>query len=224
MMTYNGLTNIDLGAWLYDYEEYSGASRNRQTTAVAGRRGQVVGKSNYTSNLVIGVTFSVFKDLKPRLDQLRRWLRGTGQLAFSDQIDCFYKVLAVDYGDFDRQLRRYGRFSVDFTCLPFKFRQDGQISYTEITRNLYDLAQPIYKITGERVCTLTVNGNEMTANVGQNLTIDTERMIAYRQDGTIMNTAVTGDYEGLWLPSGEVDITITQGFTLEITPQWGYDI
>lgn len=224
MMTFNERTNVDLGVWLYDYEEYSGGGRNRETTAVAGRRGEIVGTSTYTSNLVIGVTFSVFKDLKPRLDQLRHWLRGTGQLSFSDQMDCFYKVLAIDYGDFERELRHYGRFGVSFTCAPFKFRKDGQIPQSEITSNPYDLAQPIYKIEGEGLCTLSVNGNEMTANIGQNLTIDTERLIAYRQDGTLMNTSVTGDYEDLWIPPGDVEISITSGFDLKVIPQWGYEI
>ena len=74
------------------------------------------------------------------------------------------------------------------------------------------------------MCTLTVNGNEMTANVGQNLTIDTDLMIAYRQDGTLQNTAVTGDYEDLYLVPGDNVISITSGFDLKIIPNWGYEI
>ena len=70
------------------------------------------------------------------------------------------------------------------------------------------------------MCTLEVNGNRMTANVGQNLTIDTDRMVAYRQDGTLQNTAVTGKYEDLYLTEGEIDIGISTGFDLKIIPNW----
>lgn len=59
------------------------------------------------------------------------------------------------------------------------------------------------------MCTLTVNGNTMTANVGQNLTIDTDRMIAYRSDGTLNNTQVTGNYEDMYLLNGENEISFS---------------
>lgn len=90
----------------------------------------------------------------------------------------------------------------------------------EIQYNPYDICHPVYKITGNGNCTLTVNGRTMKATVGQNLTVDTEKMLAYRKDGTIMNTAVTGDYEELYLQPGENDIKITSGFTLKVIPNW----
>ena len=70
------------------------------------------------------------------------------------------------------------------------------------------------------MCTLEVNGKSMTANVGQNLTIDTDRMVAYREDGTLQNTAVTGDYEDLYIPQGDVQILVSAGFDLQVTPNW----
>ena len=60
----------------------------------------------------------------------------------------------------------------------------------------------------------------MTANVGQNLVIDTERELAYREDGTLSNTAISGDYEELFLQEGENSVTITEGFELKIIPNW----
>ena len=94
------------------------------------------------------------------------------------------------------------------------------MSIADVLYNPYALSKPIYMITGEGMCTLTVNGKSVTANVGQNLTINTDLMLAYRKDGTMMNTAVTGDYEDLWLNSGENSITITSGFSLAIIPNW----
>ena len=79
---------------------------------------------------------------------------------------------------------------------------------------------PVYKITGNGGCTLTVNGKAMKATVGQNLTINTELMIAYRTDGTLQNGKVTGDYEDLYLLEGENQISITKGFDLKVIPNW----
>ena len=82
------------------------------------------------------------------------------------------------------------------------------------------ICHPIYKISGNGTCILTVNGKNMSATVGQNLTIDTDLMIAYRTDGDINNIAVTGNYEDLWLQEGENTISITSGYDLSIIPNW----
>ena len=59
----------------------------------------------------------------------------------------------------------------------------------------------------------------MTANVGQNLIIDTDRMIAYRSDGTLNNTKVSGNYEDLYLKPGENSVEFSGG-TLKVIPNW----
>ena len=71
---------------------------------------------------------------------------------------------------------------------------------------------------------MTVNGYEFTANVGQEAIINSELMIAYKNDGQTINTDVTGDYEKLWLPCGNNEISVSEGFELTIIPQWGYRI
>lgn len=225
-MKFNEHVNGDFGVLMYDYETYSGGQKRRESTAVAGRRGELVSKPTSSGNVTIDVTFSVFGHVKTNIDALKRWLKGTGKLSFSDQPDFFYKVYAIDWGDIERELRKYGRFTASFACEPYKFKNDGQNEYAPeyLSLNPYDTAHPIYQITGDGMCTLTVNGNEMTANIGQNLTIDTDRMIAYRNDGTLMNTAVTGDYEDLYLLPGQNSIEISDGFTMTVIPQWGYEI
>lgn len=77
-----------------------------------------------------------------------------------------------------------------------------------------------YMISGEGACVLTVNGKTMTADVRQNITIDTDRELAYRKDKTLSNTAVSGKYDDLYLQEGENEITITEGFDLKIIPNW----
>ena len=78
----------------------------------------------------------------------------------------------------------------------------------------------IIEIEGEKAGVLTVNGHEIKINVGQNLTIDTNLMITYRQDRTLQNTAITGNYEDMYLLPGENTIEITEGLNLMVTPNW----
>ena len=103
-----------------------------------------------------------------------------------------------------------------------KYLINGMNEYdiSEINKNPYLMSKPIYKIKGEGICTISVNGKTVKANVGQNLTIDTELMIAYREDGTMNNTAITGDYESLYLPEGDLSVTATSGFDVKIIPNW----
>ena len=92
----------------------------------------------------------------------------------------------------------------------------------EASYNPYDMSKPEYKITGEGLCALTVNGKTMKANVGQNLTINTELMLSYREDGAIMNSSVTGEYKDLYLKPGENRISVSSGFSITIKPNWRY--
>lgn len=221
---YNNETGKGHGVILYDYAQFSGAEKSYQISAVGGRLGELVGVDDYKSNLVIQCTFGIISpQFMSHVTVLKRWLKGTGTLVISDHQNVFYKVWKVDYGDIERELRKFGQFTVSFTCTPYQFEKDGLIPVSDIDYNPYDLCRPIYTITGTGAFTLTVNGNEMTGTVNGSITIDTERMVSYNADGVSQNNVVTGDYEELHIPHGEVSILVSGG-TLSIIPQWGYDV
>lgn len=221
---YNNETGKGHGVILYDYAQFSGAEKSYQISAVGGRLGELVGVDDYKSNLVIQCTFGIISpQFMSHVTVLKRWLKGTGTLVISDHQNVFYKVWKVDYGDIERELRKFGQFTVSFTCTPYQFEKDGLIPVSDIDYNPYDLCRPIYTITGTGAFTLTVNGNEMTGTVNGSITIDTERMISYNSEGVSQNNVVTGDYEELYIPHGDVSISISGG-TLSIIPQWGYDV
>lgn len=222
---FNDQTASSLGLLLYDYPSFSGARKNYDTYAVAGRLGELVGLDQYKTNLEISCTFSVFHEMfVPKIREIKEWLSGTGKLRLTDTPDSFYKVWKINYGTMERELRSYGRFTITFICTPYEFLDSGQIEADKVPYNAYCLSRPIYKIQGSGSCVLAVNGKEMTATVNQNLTIDTERMLAYRDDGTIHNTDVEGNYEDLYLLPGSNEISITSRFGLSIVPNWGYDV
>lgn len=221
---YNNETGKGHGVILYDYARFSGAEKSYQISAVGGRLGELVGVDDYKSNLAIQCTFGIISpQFMSHVTVLKRWLKGTGTLVISDHQNVFYKVWKVDYGDIERELRKFGQFTVSFTCTPYQFEKDGLIPVSDIDYNPYDLCRPIYTITGTGAFTLTVNGNEMTGTVNGSITIDTERMVSYNADGVSQNNVVTGNYEELYIPHGDVSVSVSGG-TLSIIPQWGYDV
>ena len=194
-------------------------------TEIPGRDGVLVETDGCYGTITIPVEFNYLVPPEKWMDAYRkakRWLTGSGWLVLEDDQDYMYKVLYVKITDTERTSRRIGNFTAEFTCDPYAYLVSGQQehSVTDVLYNPYMLSHPVYKITGEGVCALTVNGNTMSANVGQNITIDTELMIAYREDGTMQNTEVTGDYEKLYLQEGENTITVTSGFEVTVQPNW----
>lgn len=154
-------------------------------------------------------------------EAVRAWLLSSEKLVYTDMEDKFFVVKKVEISDIKRRYGIYGELTVVFTCSPSTLLKDGQYEYEPGTiYNPKSWAQPIYKLYGSGTCTLTVNGATMTANVTDNLIIDTERMIAYKADGTLANTAVKGDYEDLYLQPGENTVSVTDGFTCKIIPNW----
>lgn len=221
---FKGETGRNHGVYLYDYAQFSGAEKRYQTTSVAGRLGELVGQDEYKTNLSIQCIFGILsRQSMSKITELKRWLRGIGNLIISDQPDIFYKAWKVNFGDIERNMRNFGQLTVTFTCTPYQFLKTGQEEIETITYNPYDLCRPIYKIIGSGAFALSVNGKQMTGTVSGTLTIDTERMIAYNSDGVNQSNLVAGDYEDLYIPEGDTTITLTGG-TLTIIPQWGYDV
>lgn len=154
---------------------------------------------------------------------IKSWLSGGGELILSDDSMFFKKVRNVSARDIARVSKRIGRFTAEFRCDPFEYvRENNVIANQEEIRNIYDFySEPNYVITGNGLCTLTVNGNTFRVQVGTSATIDVSRMIAFNTSTGIVNNAMaSGKYEDLRLHPGENTISITSGFDLSVVPNW----
>ena len=152
----------------------------------------------------------------------KRWLRGSGRLEQSDDDEWFFKVLKVQIIDSERTSKKIGGFTAEFTCDPYQYRKDGARAYNigSVINNLYDECHPIYVITGTGTATLTVNGHTMSIGVSGKAYIDTDLQIAYDNTDQLINTSAVGDYEELYLQEGANTITISEGFSLKVIPNW----
>lgn len=192
---------------------------------IPGRNGVLTISENLYNTISIQVEFNFMSKPNQWAETYRkakRWLSGSGELWFSDDHEVYYKVLYCKITGTERTSRRIGNFTAEFTCDPYTYYKSGknEIELESVIYNPGVTCEPTYRITGEGLCTLTVNGYEFTANIGQEIIIDSNRMISCKTDGQSVNTDVTGDYSKLWLKSGDNTLAVTDGFEAHIMPEW----
>lgn len=220
-------TSLDRGLLMTDWPKFDTPGEQVRHETIPGRDGSLTVHTGTYPDWTVTIQFEIIGQRIEDLEQIFRdncrWLKNSKRISFADAPDHIYRVKKVEIMDIVRDEDVVCDFTCVFTVWPGIYLKGGEQEMnlsSNIVYNYYDFCKPIYKIVGEGVCELMVNDNVMQANVGQNLTIDTELMLAYRSDGTIRNTSISGDYEEMWLKAGENDISITAGFALTIIPRW----
>ncbi|WP_317347224.1 hypothetical protein [Blautia argi] len=224
---FNQRTSESQGIYVQSRPEIPGKKKKLSFLEIGGRDEMLsVGSSIYENcEITLECSYRTEPDnWNRKRRQIGQWLRGSGELILSDDPEVLWKVKDVQVTKFERPLRKHGIFDVKFVCSPFEYLVEGQSFKTmqEVLFNPGGLSKPEYKISGEGICTITVNGKAMKANIGQNLTINTELMLAYQEDGTMMNSSVTGEYRDLYLKPGENTISVSPGFSITVKPNWRY--
>lgn len=194
---------------------------------IPGRDGDLAEVDGTYENKTIKVEMNFLTDCNRDFMKTSRlisnWLTGTGILKFSDDNDVFYKVKQAKLDtDLTRILKRAGTFSALFTCDPYTYYERGRAINTieDCLINPYETSHPVYKIRGNGVCTLTVNGHIAQAEISQSATLDTDLMIVYNDLNEPKKLLTRSDYSDFYLQPGENEISITSGFELDIMPNW----
>lgn len=207
------------------------AKRRMKEIEIPGRDGKVYQDDGGYEPTEIKVVFN-FRDRNEdkviaRFRKIQRWLSAKeSRLIFSDDTEVYYRISKVEVGELERTSGRIGNFTATFhTRDGLAYAVDGRKEYSpeQVKKNIYGLSHPVYKITGEGSCMLTVNGHQMKVNVHKSLMIDTDRILAYSKDGTLQNAMISGEYEDMYLLYGDNDVSISPGFDLKVIPNWRYD-
>lgn len=179
--------------------------------------------------ITVDFNFVNRENIKQKFREIKKWLLSTedNKLFFSDDLNYFYKVNNVEISELVTTFKVKGDFSVKFTCNPYLFSVEGQreIDLPKVLNNYSAIySKPIFRIKGEGVITLSINGNSIKFNVGQELKIDVDKELIYR-DGNIENERKTGSWKDLRLISGEntLSYSLASGATLtsfKIIPNW----
>lgn len=225
---YNNIRDRDAGVKPVSRPNIPTAEEEYEEIKVEGRNGNLYRKKGTLKDIPIEITYNFMsKDPEEWAEDFRsikrRFLKkGTGELSFSDDPGYYYKVKKIEIGTNERLAKRIGKFQVTFTCEGYMYLTEGKESRSlgNTLYNAFEECEPIYEIEGDGVCTLTVNGTEITANIGGKLTIDTGLQLCYTALKETANRRLTGYYEDLHLKEGENTFTVSPGFKVTIKPCW----
>jgi len=224
---FNNIMGSTLGIYMKAKPAIPAASELVEKIRVPGRDGEMLVRKGIYESTSIPIEFNYIgpeEQWGQRWREAKKWLSAVDtELKFADDPSVFYKISQVIVNENEKKGRRIGVFNATFiTKDGLSYLYDGKSEY-DSNDKLYNpgiVSMPLYKFTGEGLCTLTVNDVTVKVNVAGDIVIDTEKMISYRSDGTAQNTALSGDYEDLYLQEGENVITVSDGFTCKVIPRW----
>lgn len=226
-ISFNDYKNKDFDVEVVQRPNIPAPVKRIESIAIAGRDGSLTVSDGTYEDRIIKVSMNFLVAKKDRFMNTARavtnWLNGGGILRTSDDPDGFWKVSHASIDEsIERILRKAGVFTTSFTVNPYFFFESGSklSSIEEARLNPYALSMPIYHISGSGNCILTVNGNPINTPVTDNLVINTDLMLMYKENGTPANNATRCEYEKFYLKPGINDISITSGFTLKVQTNW----
>lgn len=231
---YNGINGNTLGVYAIERPALPVAEKRREIIEVAGRDGVLtIGSGDYMEK-EISVKLNFMAKIgkwNEQCQKIKEWLAEEQcKLQFSDDMEHFYRIIHTKIKDVSRPSERVGVLEATFVTRDgLRYLESGKnevrlsTSGTQLN-NPYVRSYPTFKITGNSMFTIEITKGsvtkKMTGQVSGDITIDTENMLAYRNDGTSQNRLVTGDYADLWLEKGNNIVKISSGVTATITPNW----
>lgn len=221
----NGKKNTHVGVLVSKRPSIPATEFLYEEIQIPGRDGSIYQETGSVKDITISVQFVFIHDKwHEQFREAKRWLlaKEDDRLILGDDPEYFYKVKHTSIGESERKVIESGEFTVDFICDGYQYLIEGENEYEieDVLYNPYAICHPTYKIVGTGACQLTVNGKNLKAEVSQNLLINTDLMMAYKEDATLTNAAITGNYEELYLQEGDNTITLSNGFKIKVIPNW----
>lgn len=235
-IVYDGKTNIVMHVLIKERPSIPSPEYDYETVKIPGRDGDLYIEQKSVKDITVPISFT----FACRPEQWQRVARGARKwlmkakdkhLILSDSPDHYYKVKHVTVNETERQAIEVGEFSADFICegrqylisgdmpLDLTYREAGDFKTASIW-NQYEESMPVFIISGSGAFEMMVNGSKLEADVNGQITVDTQREVAYKQDMSSANTDITCNYKELALVEGENIITVASGFDVQILPKW----
>lgn len=189
---------------------------------VANRHGEVIIPTGYYGTMIKTVECTV-KDLS-EIDGIISWLNGSGKVVFSNQPDRFYNGVIINQIPFERVIRQYRKFIIEFECQPFGYLLSGQekLIFTEKgnIKNLGNFeSDPIINIYGKGDVDISIGQCNFTIKgLTDYVTVDSPLMEVYKS-AELMNRFYYGEMPTI--PVGESAVVFSNNVTkVEIIPNW----
>lgn len=196
---FNNSSSLELGLLCTNVLSISSPVRVTKDITIAGRE-TLVEDTDIFEDIEISIEFNYKKSTREKDRRIRKWLTNIEDryLRFSDD-GYVYKVKKVIKEGTERNIFKKGIFTVTFLCEGLQYDieslESNTIENNSVIYNDGDVnAKPVIQIFGEGLVKLMINDNEITINVGQNITINSELQLCYREDGTLRNADMKGEF------------------------------
>lgn len=218
----SSLTDFDL--WINKLPKITRAPERYDTVSIPGRAGDLIlleGEDVYDSYVRECTVITL--NTNPTLQDVLNWLRGTGDLTFSNEPDRIYTARIVNEVSFSRIGNDLIQAKIQFYCEPFKRSRKSEEKITMTASGTIGnpgnvASKPKVKITATGTKTIVIGGVSMTFNsITDPITVDCDARIV-----TCGNAIWTGTFSGdFWqIPVGQSNVTVPASTSIEITPNW----
>jgi len=198
------------------------AERNVDEIPIQGRDGDVTIDYKTYKPVIYTLECTVLDEDK--MESIKSWLDGFGDLIFSWRSDKYYKAKMINKIDISESMDSLGEFPLLFKCQPHAYSLGNEIITLTATGTIYNsgsaIALPIIKLFGTGSLTLTINGITVNlTNVVDYVTIDSNLQESFK-DLAYKNQYMTGLFP--ILEKGNNIISFTGATKIEITPNFRY--
>jgi len=215
---WNGENSIDYNIVVQKLPISQVPEERFESIQIAGRDGVLYRSEDSYSPYQVTAEMTMMDD--QRRDEIFNWLKGSGTLITSDDIDRSVRARIVSKIEPSRIVPLVRSFMVTFECQPFRYEAVPETISLSASGNLYHPGSrnslPIITVYGTDG-TVTINGELITlTGIDGYLTINSEIQEVYK--GSV-NEAVkmSGDFPVLIPGINTIELS---GVTVSIVPNW----
>ena len=188
---------------------------------VDGRNGNLNIFSNTYESMTLNIQCTI-KNLEG-IDILFNWLRGSGEVVFSNQPDLYYKASIINQIPLERVITTFRTFVIELEVQPFGYlieenniNIDSNINITNIG-NVY--SEPKIYVYGVGSGDITINDTNIhIKNISPGMVIDSELLQCHLNNKNLGREMV-GEYPVLL--EGNNNINISGGISsITVVPRW----
>lgn len=219
---WNGVDSRTKALWVTQIAPIIKPEERVKSVEIPGRAGSVTvteGDNIYKA-YVKSIIITVSEDAD--MVGLAEWLRGAGEVVFSNEPDRRYFARIIAQMSFDRISNSLKQATVQFYVQPYKgqYPSEGTFALTTPITNPGNIpALPLLQITGTGTIMVTIGGASMAfTDVPGNLTVDCDAEIITNDQGQVWQGTWVGDF--IKIPPGENIASFTEGAAVSITPRW----
>lgn len=227
---YNNKSNEDLDIEVVKRPTIPFPTRNFKEISIDGHDGKYYIDEETYDDMTISIEFNFTENdldnIKPRVRNIKNWIENMqdNKLILSDDPSTFYEVCKAELSEVTYQdLYEIQNFTINFTVRAYQYLLNGkkEIKINGVLFNHWNMCKPIYHITGNGSCNLSVNGITVICNVNNTLIIDTEFDKVLNSCGTLaIGVTNIKAMQDLYLKNGKNNITVSNGFDLYIKPNY----